>query len=169
MRHLVELRAEDVVDLLALREHVVQRNVADDGSQRGRREGLRGAGEVDDGGHGLDGVEDLRVDQEVDADRCVVLRDAGLLRHLEESLAQVDLHGLLHEREEQDQARAAAALEPSQEEDDQPLVLTDDVDDAGQENQQNRQANQEDDQADQIVRHPEASLLERRTVQSRPA
>ena len=37
------------------------------------------------------GIEDLRVDEEVDADRRVVLRDAGLLRHLEEALAQVDL------------------------------------------------------------------------------
>ena len=51
--HLVELGAQDVVDLLALGQHVVQRDVADDGAQRGRRQRLGGAGEVGDGGHRL--------------------------------------------------------------------------------------------------------------------
>ena len=62
--------------------------------------------EVRDRRHRLLGVEDLRVDQEVDADGRVVLGDAGLLRHLEVELAQVDLHRLLNDRHQQHQARA---------------------------------------------------------------
>ena len=38
--HLVELGAQDVVDLLALGQHVVERDVADDGAQRRRRQRL---------------------------------------------------------------------------------------------------------------------------------
>ena len=40
---LVELRAQDLVDLVALREHVVEEDVADDGAQGRRREAGEGA------------------------------------------------------------------------------------------------------------------------------
>ena len=76
------------------------------------------------------GLEDLRVHQEVDVDRRVVLRDAGLLRHLEEALAEIDLDRLLDERDQEHDARPAGALQPSEEEHDQAFVLAHDVNDA---------------------------------------
>ena len=44
----VELQAQRLVDLLPLRQHVVERDVADDGPERRRRDALQGAGEVGD-------------------------------------------------------------------------------------------------------------------------
>ena len=40
---LVELGAQDLVDLLALGQHVVEQDVADDRAQGGRRDALEGA------------------------------------------------------------------------------------------------------------------------------
>ena len=45
------------------------------------------------------------------------------------------------------------ALQPAQEEDDQPLVLADDVDHAGQQGDQHGQPDQQDDQTDQLAIH----------------
>ena len=50
---LVELGAQHLVDLVALGQHVVEQDVADDGAQRGRRDALERAREV---GHVHDGL-----------------------------------------------------------------------------------------------------------------
>ena len=87
---LVQLGAQHLVDLLALGQHVVQRDVADDRAQGGGGDALRGAGEVAHLEHAQARVDDLPVDQEVDVDRRVVLGDAGLARDLQEVLPQVE-------------------------------------------------------------------------------
>ncbi len=87
---LVELDAQDLVDLVALGQHVVEQDVADHGAEGGRRDVLEGALEVLDLDDAPVGVDDPPVDQEVDADRGVVLRDARLARDLDEPLAKVD-------------------------------------------------------------------------------
>jgi len=82
--------------------------------------------------------DDLLEDQEVDGDRRVVLRDAGLLRDLHAELTEVNCHGALDRRREQEhEARAFRSLESPQEEDHEPLIFRDDVDD--------RAKHQEDD------------------------
>src|SRR5881296_526054 len=93
LRHLVELCAQDLVDLLAFCEHVVQEDVADDRAQRRRRDARHGGAEVLDLQHRVGGLllDHLLVDEEVDRDRCVVLGDAGLLRDLDDELTQIDV------------------------------------------------------------------------------
>ena len=98
---LVELRAQDLVDLVALREHVVEEEVADDRAQVRRRQAGEGADEVLDVHDALERLDDPPVDQEVDRDRHVVLRDRRLAGHLHELLAQVDLPRPIDERDEE--------------------------------------------------------------------
>jgi hypothetical protein len=72
---LIELRAQDLVDLLALGEHVVEKDVADHGTERRGRDSCDGCPEVLDLEDGVGGLllHHLLVDEEVDRDGCVVL------------------------------------------------------------------------------------------------
>ena len=90
MRDVVELDSQLFVDLLAFRQDVVERDVANHGAKCGRGDALDGGAEVLDVQEGVLRVDDLLVDEEVDRDRRVVLRDAGLLRNLHHELPKVD-------------------------------------------------------------------------------
>jgi hypothetical protein len=85
------LLRKHLVDLLAFRQDVVKRDVADDRAQRRRRDALRRAGEVAHLDDAQPWVNYLPVNQEVDVDRCVVLGDTGLRGDFQEVLAQVTL------------------------------------------------------------------------------
>jgi hypothetical protein len=127
---LVELDAQDLVDLVALGQHIVEEDVAHHGTEGGRGDVLEGTLEVLDLDDAPIGVDDAPVDQEVDADRRVVLRDAGLAGNLDEPLAQVDLHRALGDRHDEDPARALdlGRAGATQGEDQHALVLIDDLD-----------------------------------------
>src|SRR4030081_396399 len=133
--HLIELRTQDLVDLLALRQHVVEEDVADHGAECRRRDARDGRPEVLDLEDGVGGLllHHLLVDQEVDRDGRVVLGDAGLLRDLDYELTQVDVEADLDRRRQQEhQARAGHLLIPPERQDHEALVLRHDVDDRAQ-------------------------------------
>ena len=136
--HLVELDPQDLVDLLALGQHVVEEDVADHRAEGRRRDVLEGAFEVLDLDHAPVGVDDPPVDQEVDADRRVVLGDARLARDLDELLAQVDPDAALGDRHDEHPARAFDLVRtgPAEGEDEEPLVLVDDLDRREEQEQQ---------------------------------
>ena len=66
---------QDLVHLIAFREHVVEGDVADDRAERRGREGLGSAREVPHLYHAHRRIHDLVEHDEVDGDRRVVLRD----------------------------------------------------------------------------------------------
>ncbi len=119
--------AQDLVDLLAARQDLVEQDVADDGPERRRRNALEGAREVRDVDGGLEGIVDPPIDEEVDADRGVVPGDGGLAGDLDELLGDVDLDRSVDDRDEEPQARLAdqAVVGLAESEDDHPLVLLD--------------------------------------------
>src|SRR5436189_44312 len=80
-RLLVELRTEDRVDLLALREDLVQDDVADDGSEGRRRDAHRGSLKIVHSNDGVRGAGDFEVHDEVDIHRGVVFCDTRLVRN----------------------------------------------------------------------------------------
>ncbi len=134
---LVELGAQDLVDLLAAGEDLVEEDVADDGAQRGRGHTLQGTGEVGDVHDALERVDDPPVDEEVDVDRGVVAGDRRLAGDLDELLPHVHLHRPVDDRDEKAQPRVAheALVRPPQPEDDHLLVLLDHPDREVQEEQ----------------------------------
>ena len=122
---LVQLGPQDLVDLLALGQDVVEQDVADDRAQRGGGDALQRAREVGDVDDALERIGDPPVDQEVDVDRGVVLGDRRLARDLDELLAHVHLHRPVHDGDEEPEARVAdhRLVRLAQAEDDHPLVL----------------------------------------------
>src|SRR5213594_621660 len=147
MGDLVELHPEVLVDLLALGEDIVEKDVADDGAERRRRDALDGRPEILDVQERIPRFENLLVDQEVDRDGRVVLRDAGLLRDLHEELAQVhSLRDKLDRRREQEyETWTANPLELAEREDHQALILGHDMHDRPQDEDRD---DQDDDQGD---------------------
>src|SRR5262249_12674460 len=121
--HLIELAAQRGVDVLAAREHLVEQHVADHRTQSGNRDAARGALILLDVDDARDGVDDLGVDEEVDGDGGIVLRDTGLRRHVEDALAQVHADAFVDEREEQYQTRPTRANQAAEAQYYQPLVL----------------------------------------------
>ena len=87
---------------------------------------MGGTSEVADLHDGQDGVDDLGIDQEVDVDRCVVARDAGLMRDFDELFAEVNFGGGVQKRHQKDETRSALADTPAKPEDDQALVFVND-------------------------------------------
>ena len=154
--HLVELRLQDDVHLVALREDVVERHVADDAAQRRGRDVLGGAGEVLDLDDGVDGVDDAVEDDEVDRDRRVVLRDPGLPRDLQVLLAQVDEHRPVDHRDQEDDPGSLRPDHAAEAEDDVALVLADDADAQVEEDEQRRDR---DDRADDCGEHVAETLV----------
>src|SRR5208337_3152529 len=95
--HLVQLRAQDAVDVLPLRQDVVQRDVADDCTQRGGGDLLARPGVVADGDHRRGGIQHAPVDEEVDVNGRVILGDAGLAGDFQVELAQVRPYRLVND------------------------------------------------------------------------
>src|SRR5438309_1571835 len=112
-----------------------------------RRDALDGRPDILDVQERIPRFEDLLVDEEVDRDGRVVLRDAGLLRDLHEELAQVhSLRDKLDRRREQEyETWTANPLELAEREDHQALILGHDMHDRPQD--ENRD-DQDDDQGD---------------------
>ena len=110
--HFVELQAQRLVDLLSLRQHLVERDVADDRAQGGCRHALQRAGEIGDVDLAHQRVDDLPVDEEVDAERSVVLGDGGLARDFDELLSKVDDEAFVGERDKESQARPSDEVRP---------------------------------------------------------
>src|SRR3989441_2483145 len=128
LRHFVELRAEDIIDLLPLREKLIERDIADDGPKSGGRDPDRCPREVLDLHNTLRRLHNLVVDQEVDICRSVVLGDAGLVRDLEVPLSQVYLVDPVDDRNDEDHPGTLRADEPTQGENDDPLVFSNNLD-----------------------------------------
>src|SRR3989441_10371199 len=123
----VELRAQDRVDLLPLRQHLIEDDVADDRSKRCRRDSHRGSLEVVHPNHGVRGARDLEVHDEVDMQRGVVFRDARLVRDREESFPQVHADRLVNPRNHDDDPGPFLRLGFPESEVHDPLVLLDDL------------------------------------------
>jgi hypothetical protein len=125
---LVELDPEELVDLVALGEDLVEADVADDRPEGRRRDTQEHARELLGVEDALERVDDPPVDEEVDVDRGVVLGDRPLAGDLDEGLAEVDLERPVDDRDEEAQARPAdePLVRPAQPEDDHLLVLVHD-------------------------------------------
>ncbi len=134
-RRLVDDPLQDLVDLVALGEQLVEHVLTEHRPQR-RLGDLRGRDhEVLDLYLRGVRVHDPEVGDGVHADRDVVLRDHLLRRHVERDGAEIDLRHLIDERDDQEQARALGNREqPTQSEDHAALVLPRDLD--GQEQEQ---------------------------------
>src|SRR5438552_483971 len=124
-RDLVQLRAEDRVDLLPLREDLVQDDVADDGPQRRRGDPHGGALEVVHADDGIGRARDLEVHDEVDIDGRIVLRDAGLVGDRQVSLPQIHPSRLVDARDHGDDARPLLGLCLAESKVDDSFVLLD--------------------------------------------
>ena len=117
-----------VVDLLTFREERVQLGLSEDAAQGGLRNLRCGAdmvGDVHDGGHG---VQDVEVDDRVYAHGDVVFGDRLLARHVHRDRTQIDLHHPLDDRDDDEEAGTARALQTAETEDDTSFVLLDDAD-----------------------------------------
>ncbi len=126
---LVDDRLEDLVDLVALGEQLVEDVLPEHRPERRLRD-LRRRDHVvlDLHDRGLR-LDDPEVGDGVDAHRDVVLRDHLLRRDVERHRPQVDLHHPVDERDEEEEARALRLGEqPAEPEDDAALVLARDLD-----------------------------------------
>ena len=128
-----------MVDLLAGGEHLVQLHGPDDGAQRGLSQLAGGQDVVLDLDDGVGRVQNPEVDHRVDLDGHVVLGDDLLDGNVHGQDAQVHAYGAVDDRDEEDDAGPAAAGQPSEPEDDQPLVLRHDPDGRGQDQQHDEQ------------------------------
>ena len=118
-----------LVELVAVGEHLVEIDFAEDGAQRGLGE-LRGlvdvVGDLDDG---LDGIDDAQGDDGVDLEGDVVAGDDVLRGDLHGLLAQGDADDLVDGAEDEDDAGAGGVVADAAEaEDDGALVLLEDLD-----------------------------------------
>src|SRR5207302_7705576 len=153
-RHQIHLGLEDVVDLLPLRQHIVQRDVPDDRAEGGDCDAFCRGVEILNLDETGDRVHDLRIDQKVHGDGRVVLRDAGLVRDLGVLLPEVHAHGLVDERDQYHNAGPFRSFKHlAQPEDHEPLVFGNDLE--GHEGQ-----NDYDNRCDQEYRwHKHERLL----------
>src|SRR4029077_4214450 len=105
--------------------------LAEHRAQRGLCE-LAGRGHViadlDDGTLGID---DAKVENGIDLDRDVVARNHVLGRHDLHHYPEIDLHELLHDWNEDDEARSLYSSESAEREDDAALVLPQDANGLG--------------------------------------
>src|SRR5690606_14803563 len=93
IRGVVENELELRVDDVAGSEGLVEIHLAAHVTERGLRELAHGQRQVRDFVRGADRVDDLDVEQRIDADRHVVLGDDRLLGNVENRFAQVDARG----------------------------------------------------------------------------
>src|SRR5512141_2807728 len=120
--------------MFALREHIIEGNVADHRTQRRGRNPQRRLPEVIDLQYTLDRIVDLPINQEVDANRRIVFGDVGLVRHFAHFFAQINRNGSIDpERIQKDVARSLLADTAAEAKHDDPLILRHDANGAGQE------------------------------------
>src|SRR4249919_761351 len=128
----IGLRIEDgadvVVELFALGQHLVQVVLPQHRAQRGLRELAGGFVEVFYVDDRLLRIDHAEVHDGIDLHRDVVARDHILGRHIHDDGAQVDTHHLLHDGNQQDQARSLHLPESPQLEHHAAFVLAQDLD-----------------------------------------
>src|SRR5438270_48571 len=126
---LVDDPLQDLVDLLALGEQLVERVLAEHRPQGRLRDlGRRDHVVLDLHDRALR-VDDLEVRDRVHPHRHVVLGDDLLRRDVQRDRAEVDLHQLVDDRDLPDEPGAARRIEqPAPPEEDGPLVLPQDTD-----------------------------------------
>ena len=127
----IQFDADGLVDALALREHLVQRDVADYRPQRGGGEADDGLVIVLDFQHGAFGLIQVHahVDEEVNLDGRVIAGDVGLARDVQHLGAGVEARDLVNDRDGEDDAGAEHSFEASEAEPGEALVVADEVDD----------------------------------------
>src|SRR6266404_3153112 len=139
----VGLRVEDSLDveieLLALRQQLVELVLAQHRAQRGLRQLAGGLQEVDHLDDRVLRVDDAEIDHRVHLHRDVVARDHVLRRHVEHHGAQVDAHHLLDHRDDDDQPRPFHGLETAEQEHHGALVLAQDLDRRSDQDQDDHQ------------------------------
>ena len=144
---LVDDALQDLVDLVALGEQLVERVLAEHGAQGGLRDLARADEVVLDRDDCRPWVDDAEVDDGRDAHGDVVLGDDVLWRHLQRHDAQVDAHDPVDHGDQQEETRARrAALEASEPEDHTALVLAQHLD--GRREHEHEQHEQDYDNAD---------------------
>ena len=116
-----------VVELVALRQHLVEVVLAEHRAQRGLGELAGGHVVVLDTDHRALRVHHPVVEHRVHVHGDVVLGNDVLARHVQGDHPQVHADELLDHRDDDDQAGAFHALEAAEEEDDPPLVLGHDL------------------------------------------
>ena len=132
--HLVHSGLQEVVDLIALGQHIIERNVTHNRPESRGGNPLRSPGEVLDLDHAGDWVKDSRIDEKVDGDRRIVLRDTGLVRDLQIRLTEVHPNGPIDDRNDDHKTRPLRPWEDfAQTEDDDALIFRDDLDAGDQE------------------------------------
>ena len=153
------------VELVALGQHLVELVLAEHRAQRGLRQ-LAGRGhEVLDLDDRALGIDDAEIEHRIDLHRDVVARDHVLRRHVLHDHAQIDPHHLLHEGDEDDQARPLDPGEAPEREDDAALVFPQDANRRGQEHDHDERQDQIGDVTDDHRRSPSlASRSAARTV-----
>src|SRR4249919_1090250 len=128
----IGLRVEDgadvVVELLALGQHLVQVVLPQHRAKRGLRELAGGFVEVFDVDDRFLRIDHAEVHDGIDLHRDVVARDHILGRHIHDDGAQVDTHHLLHDGNQQDQARPLHLPESPQLEHHAAFVFAQDLD-----------------------------------------
>ena len=145
---LVELRAQDLVDLLPFCEHIVQADVTDDRTKRCRGDVERRAGEVLDRDDAHHRIEDFVERDEVDRDGSVVLRDRRLVWDLEIELPEVDPLRPVDYRPEEHDPGPFRTDGATQAEYDEPLELANDLYRQRQEDEDHEEQDcSEDDQS----------------------
>src|SRR5215472_8167710 len=78
--HFIKLAAQDTVNFLSLGQHIVQRDIANDGTQGSRSNAARCSAEILHLDYALDRVRHLPIYEKIDGDGRIVLRDTSLAR-----------------------------------------------------------------------------------------
>src|SRR5581483_701038 len=130
---LVEDALQAEVDLVAVREQLVELHFAEHGAQRGLRELRRLVAVVVHRDHGAHGIADLEEDDRVHLQGNVVARDDVLRRDFERLLLQRHAADAVHRLEYEDDARTLRPAEHASEaQDHAALPLVQDLDAAQQ-------------------------------------
>jgi hypothetical protein len=154
---LVEHPAQLAVDLVTAGQRLLEVERADDVAQRGDGELLDALDEVGDLVDRRLRVDDLVVDDRVDAHDEVVARDDRLRREGHDLLAQVDVGAHeVDERHEDVQAALEGAGVAAEALDDEGRLLGDDADRADEHDDHEARQEQQDDERDDAVGHGSA-------------
>ncbi len=145
-RRLVDDPLQDRVDLLALRQQLVELVLAEHRAQRRLCDLERRGHEVLDLHDRVLRLDDPEVGDRVHARRHVVLRDHFLRRDVQRDRAQVDLDHPVDDRDQQEEPRPLRRRQQAAEpEDDAALVLARDLDRAQREDHDEEDDDREDD------------------------
>ena len=126
------LLIEDFLDVgvqpIALRQHLVELMLAEHRAQRRLRQLAGRRHEVLDPDDRPLRIDDAEIEDGVHLDRNIVARNHVLGRHAVHHDAQIDLHHLLREGNEEDQAGTFHGAEAAEREDDAALIFPEDTD-----------------------------------------